>query len=974
MSSSPETPALAWEIILSTFSGALERFAQWRREGKLQSDRHEAIEQSLQTRLEHFRKLAEQGAAPPTVSGVLPPQARETPSVRIFRLWLFLAEEVLAQKSQGLLTLAQSHALTEECYERMNMLKRHMIREGVAPAQTPADAAPPPARPDSGQPAGPPVAEDRPAGRSLMEILLDPRSIQWLMGLGGALMTVGLVILLWINEFFTPPVLAIIMGAANIAVLAGGWTVIRKTRYQWVGKGLTLLACLVMPLNLWYWHAQDLVTIDGHLWVAAVFVSALYAASAWTLQDETFVYVFAAGLAMTGLLILADMPPSPQKFWEIASPATLLTILGLAAIHAERIFDADDPGPFGRRRFGLAFFVSGHALLGAGLSMVLLAQLAGDWLYDPWFKPVYQSWNAAPSPICGERRWLALLLVLAGAYAYLYSDLMVRRSGRYFHAAACALLWAEVLAIQILHVELGLDAIIAVLALTSLAVNLARTQIARGRELTRSFPTFGLLLGLLPVLLGVYEYFRFLGFREVWAGEPPRWSYVGAMALTAAVSRLGAHLYRDGPRWLPTAYFFAAAASTLVAAVAALAALGLETWQEHAPILMLIPIAYLIAAKLYGERGPGEPLLRVAHAATWAMLVSSLASALAGFAHIVAGDVLNLSLSAFFAEAAAFYALAALFQRRPGYVHWATLMASGAIWQFMTYFGFSADAYLLIFAGTGLALLLAYRFAAFEQTAAAPLAEAAFMAANTLMSLAFVSSLFRGLSRLTPESLGRHIPIEWSFAGFSLAMLALALLAYLLVRIGGWRRWYLANAVALGAVTLLAVHQIVDLGFWQQVELFSVGVGLLLLVLGHLGWYREQDRQSDTVSMNLFFGSVLATAPLAVATWIDRVHDRFLIVNEAGFLFVGVTLLGLGLVFQLKATTLVGAISTALYFLTLLIFVPWGKLGTVAVLITVGGGLLFGAGLILGFFRDRLLTLPERIQKREGIFRVLNWR
>ena len=83
-----------------------------------------------------------------------------------------------------------------------------------------------------------------------MEILLDPRSIQWLLGIGGALMAVGLVILLWVNEFFTPPVMALTMGLVNLAVLLAGWWAIRNTRYDLVGRGLTLLACLAWVSGL----------------------------------------------------------------------------------------------------------------------------------------------------------------------------------------------------------------------------------------------------------------------------------------------------------------------------------------------------------------------------------------------------------------------------------------------------------------------------------------------------------------------------------------------------------------------------------------------------------------------------------------------------------------------------------------------------------------------------------------------------
>jgi hypothetical protein len=59
---------------------------------------------------------------------------------------------------------------------------------------------------------------------------------------------------------------------------------------------------------------------------------------------------------------------------------------------------------------------------------------------------------------------------------------------------------------------------------------------------------------------------------------------------------------------------------------------------------------------------------------------------------------------------------------------------------------------------------------------------------------------------------------------------------------------------------------------------------------------------------------------------------------------------------------------------TLVIYLPWSRLNAVAIFITVGGGILFSIGLILSVYRDRLLTLPDRIKKREGVFRVLSWR
>ena len=644
-------------------------------------------------------------------------------------------------------------------------------------------------------------------------------------------------------------------------------------------------------------------------------------------------------------------------------------ILGLLGIHVERAF-TETPGPFSRARFGLAFFISGHVLMAAGLLLIFGAQLTGDWLYPILFKPVYASFHATPSPICGELRWLSLLLVLASTYAYAYSDIVVRRHGIYVHFAAFTLLWAEVIGVHMLNLNIGVDALIAVLAITSIVVHIAQVTISERSQLTRSFPVFGLLLGLLPVVLGIMVYVKyfFLSFLGVQAHDPARWSYVGAMLLTAIASRVGAYLYRNSHKTLTLFYFFATGAATMIAAVAALAALGFTAWQQHAPILMLIPIAYLVASKLYRDRSPAEPLMWVAHAATIVMLISSLSTAFEGFTRIVDRQSLNLSLAVFFAEAAVFYGLAAAFRKQPFFVHLATLMASGAVWQVLTYFGFATETYILVFAFAGLLLLVGYRLSFWEETAAAPLSEAAFQAANTLLSLSFLSSVFLGLSRLTAETL------PWRFIGVSLTLMAMSLAAVVFVRQSGWRRWYVIMAIGEGAMTLLALHKLINLSPWQQVELFSVIVGLLLLVVGHLGWYREQDRESELVSTSLIFGALLASVPLAIATWIDRGHDRFGIVNEVGFLIVSVLLLATGVVFRLKSTTLVGSTMTVLYFVTLLLFVPWSRLNAIAAVITIGGGTLFGLGLALAFFRDRLLALPERIKNRDGLFRVLNWR
>jgi hypothetical protein len=157
-----------------------------------------------------------------------------------------------------------------------------------------------------------------------------------------------------------------------------------------------------------------------------------------------------------------------------------------------------------------------------------------------------------------------------------------------------------------------------------------------------------------------------------------------------------------------------------------------------------------------------------------------------------------------------------------------------------------------------------------------------------------------------------------------------------------------------------------------------VVIGLLLLLAGHIGWYREQEGQNDLVTLSLFFGSFLVAVPLTVAVvWCRAVRsdDLFHTINEVGALAAGLVLLAVGFICQVKSTTLAGAVSMILYVVSLLLYVRLPEqLQTTAVYMMVGGGLFFAVGLLLSLYRDRLLSLPDRIKRREGVFRVLTWR
>jgi hypothetical protein len=911
------------------------------------------------------------------------------PDTEKLRYLVFSCHEIKRMYKAGCLALAEVDGCLADANQRIAALRRKLDRERIpfvlpADANAPVSAAGDEYRSYRSRPAASRreevVARVEPR-RSMMEILLDPRSIQWLLVSGGVLLVFGLVIWLAAEGIFQNRLfLAICLGIGNGALLAGGWALIAGTRYQTAGRALTLLACLLMPLNLWFYDAQGLITLDegGHLWIPALVCCLLYAVSARLLRDPMFVYVLVPGVILTGLLILADH--DLQRFWEIAAPSTLLVCIGLACIHAERIF-AEGEGPFSRRRFGLAFFWSGQAVLGAGLLLLLGAQVWGNWLHGFLAQLDAVSAGKAPEIVTTESgKLLALCLVLSAVYAYAYSDLVVRRIGVYIYLAVFSLLWAEVLVLDYLVWRFAwqlpvMETLIIVLAVTGLVANLLLGKTAdQYSTLLRASRPLGVCLSVLPVLLGIWLHFR-ANLPDDFPGHYTLTGiYVIAMLAAAVSCRVSAHLVRHTSPGLTMTYFFGSGAATLAGAAGLLVVLapGLR-WQDQAPILMLIPLLYLAAARLYRGHTPEKPLLWVAHAATVVMLISSVGTAFQGFL-LIARDPLNLALALFFAEATLFYLLESLWRKHALSVYACTATACAAVWQLFKYAGVIEEYYILTFALVGLLLLIAYRFAVLENLNLAGLGRAAFHSGNALLTLAFVAGALMVLGELVAGSAGRNVLIS-----LLCSLIVISLLAVALVRQMAWRRWYVATSCTHAALVVLVLAVLGNLTAAQKLEVVCVAIGLLLLVTGHIGWYREQDAHNDLVTVSLLFGSLLVAVPLAAAVLSCRFgranFDTFHTVNELGMLAAGLLLLATGYMFQIKSTTLTGAFLSGLYVVGLVLFlrVP-EKLQTTAVYIMVGGGLFFSVGLILSLYRDRLLALPERIRRREGVFRVLTWR
>ena len=226
------------------------------------------------------------------------------------------------------------------------------------------------------------------------------------------------------------------------------------------------------PLNLWFYQYLGLLTVERGLWFGGLVCCLLYVATVYVLRDPLFMYAVEAGITLTVGLLLAELRPNMLPADLYAYVSLVLMGLGLASIHAERAFPPEG-ATFDRRRFGMPLFWSGHVQAASSL-LVLLGTQVIAWLGDKHFFGVTWEGN-----ILTDNALLAGGLWLAGTYAYLYSDIVVRRVGTCTYLAALCFLLAEV---TIVGLNLQGEWLIAILALTALAANLVQAFLAGGTK------------------------------------------------------------------------------------------------------------------------------------------------------------------------------------------------------------------------------------------------------------------------------------------------------------------------------------------------------------------------------------------------------------------------------------------------------------------------------------------------------------
>ncbi|QDT14855.1 hypothetical protein [Alienimonas californiensis] len=932
--------------------------------------------------------------------------------------------------------LAEDGAAPATRAERFARVKQRVVDQGGLAGETA----------DEGEAAGeqePASAGEGPPSvlRRAFEALLDPRAVQWLLMLGGGLAVIGaLVWLVSVGAFDNPRALAAGMIAATVAGLAAGWWVSLKTRYAVAGRALTSLACVVAPLILWFLHAQDLVTVDGGLWVGGLICCLAYVATVVALRDPLFLYAMQGGVVLTLVLLLGDLGKITDPAWL----SLFLMAMGLVALHAERAFAPEAP-EFSRARYGLPLFRGGRVVIAGALLILLGAQVWG-WSFDPLTAALAdlgeEFTGTRPINLLVRSAAVAAGVWLAGAYAFLYSELVVRRSGYdLFNAAGCAAMAGVTV---LLAAELQAEWYIAALAGIGLAANAAQLWLMRRDRADEAsepgaqgrVPKTGLLLNALPLALGAALHWRATsrGAAALGWDYETGWAFVAAMALVAVCNRLAAWLFRaDSPRWSATCLFFTGAA-LLIGAAGLLRVFGLTDWLRQAPLLMLIPLAYLAAGRLWRafapERGRAleRPLYWVAEGGAAVILAHVVYNALRDLATLtwISGERTNLWLGGTFLLAAAFYFLAALWRGdRRFNIPAGAACAAAALWQGLGYWNVPDVWHPAIYALLGLAGILAGRWRGTELSferpdepvdlfPEEPVAEPAavghrwdrgapslrrlrdvraadsrthligpgaalFYCGAGVLLVAVLAAGLQGLARLAGGAAGIQIATLLVTAAASGAAAAFGPLP-------GWRRTFAVAAVALTGLAFLTLNVLLDLNGWRKAEIFCVAAGLIAVVAAlvvRLKLFSTHNRgagHEDLVGLALWTGSALATFPPLIAALVNRFGyggqdavgsgpaDQLILIT------ITVGLLVAGLTARAKAPTLLGGGALAVYLAVLIVSVAYRPQVAVGVYLGFGGLALFAAGALLSVYRDRLLSLPDRVAARDGLFRILDWR
>ena len=828
-------------------------------------------------------------------------------------------------------------------------------------------------------------------GTHWIELLVDPRTLNGLMTCGGSLLVLGLVVWLWlIGLFENKLIVAGCLGIANLGLLALGLAGTYFSRYQTASTALTMLACLVMPLNLWFYDAQGLVTLDqgGHLWVAALVCCALYVLVARVSGDPIYVYAIVGGVAMMGLLILADQ--HVNRLWEIMAPSAFLAIFGAMCIHTERIFPPE-PGRFSRDNFGCAFFNAGHLVMAIGLIVLLVGRVAGR-LYEGYL--VNFDWAVVPQVVVQTNlRLFAIALALGATYTYIYSHFAVRAQKRFLVSALLTIAWAAIMVLDLMSIPLTLELAMLLAAISTLAARLfPHSDVEPGEPaakddahtasinpLRRTGGSWADVLNYVVLGLGTLVFARVHFLSGNLAGNLDTKVTFNALFVIAAIvgslaswlanrssTEASKHQYSSWPIQ-SCALLFAFAVDGL------LIGYGVGSILTRLVLEMFVPLMIVMAtmnSSSWQRRRDGCTASEIMSClfllvGLWTILspryFDELFSNHAGLAFYFAAATISLGLVSYASK-----------RMLPSVLSAFCFCVSAC--QLFFALEITHNAFLIMTSLAGVGCLAFDRVVARKSEALEQLVSFGQWIGRVCLSYGSIATLMIALARLLAGE--TNWPLISLLAVQGLAASAAAWIS----RESSWRRYYWALVATQLLLGLLVANSLTTFSFWQRAEMLLTFVGLVSLVLGYLGWSRETEHEEDLVSFHLAAGSFFSAAPLTIGMLIHRFDSKmadlpWVLIHEVGVLSVGLLLLGAGVLCRIRWSTIVGSTTLLVYVTSLIgmIHLP-EQLETTAITMMIGGGLFFGSALLLSVYRDRLLAIPQRMHDGDGVFRVLKWR
>ncbi len=819
----------------------------------------------------------------------------------------------------------------------------------------------------------------RESKRGLIERILSPESLQKMMACGGGLLVVGFVAWLWsIGLFASPVTVAGILGGVTLGAILGGVVLYKRTRYQLAGTGLTLLGSLALPLNLWFYDVQGLITLadGGHLWIPAALCCVIYAAVAWIMRNAHFVYAFVGGTVMTGMLFLADA--TVDRFWYLMPQVTFLVAIGWTCLIAGRQFP-DGDSDFSRATFGRAFRRAGGLALTIGLILLgggqVLAALSSVFVGLP--APLIATLHS-------QQLWAALILTATTA-GLAVEYLLQKSRGSFGVASILTGLWSGVTVIDLLEFHPTVAHVLIGLALFTLAVNLVAFFTGRIRQTTDEADSARLRRLMmttqpLALLLTAMAIVEFIGQLFVPAGHllfsPTGWTLVSQLAFAAAAILTtgivaGRRAESETQEWQtrPLMYF---GAGTLTLAIWTTGmTLGWVSVTEFAVSCLVLPVIAALSACLLPSESPRARARFISwgaqHTALILIAVFSVAGLVSvGSGHLVACLVLGVAALNWYLTAAS--------RGRATDSFCGHTAAGLAISQGLVLAGVDSN-YSLALAPTMIGLVLSVVGPLLRSGSTGDSADKSSAAAPGLLVLlgGALGVLLAGFRMISGEQTMGLI-----------AMLGLQLAATAITGLmAGTREWKLAfRTAAMAQVVALAasINLMLDFTWIQRMELGSLLVGTILLGLGHVAWSREGDDRDGMATAGLSLGSLAVVIPLAAGLIWTRLSvgaelAGWGLFHESATIVAGLLLLGAGLLCRVRSTTVGGATLLVVQVLSLVTLIDWPEpLQRISVLMMLGGGLFFTTAILLSIFRDHLMALPTRIREGEGVFQVFKWR